>query len=63
MMMMMMMMMKDLSGCPEPSVFFDFQCGVLKGVKNVTKTVLLCDLSCFPLLNGLEMSPFTDCNE
>ena len=57
-----MMMMNDLSGCPEFSVFFDFQCRVLKGVQKVTKTVLLCVLSSFPLPNGLEMSPFTECD-
>ena len=57
-----MMMMNDLSCSLESSVFFELWCRVLKGVENVTKTVLLCVLCCFPLLNGLEMSPLTECD-
>ena len=37
-------------------------CRVLKGVQKVTKTVLQCALCSFPLLNGLERSPFTECD-
>ena len=52
--------------CPRLScvldVFFDFQCRVLKGVQKVTETLLLCTLSSFPFPNGLEMSPFTECD-
>ena len=57
-----MVMMNDLSGFPVSCVFFDFQCRVLKGVKKFTKTVLQCAVCSFPLPNGLERSPFTECD-
>ena len=39
-----------------------FSCRILKGVQKVTKTGLLCVLSSFLLLNGLELSPSTECD-
>ena len=47
--------------CPVVLCLLHFQCGVLKGVQKVTKTVLQCALCSFPLPNGLERSPFTEC--